>query len=163
MNKKNPETSLSVCKRSILTGFAGGIIWSFVATVLTYFHFIQFSPKTILVRTWLRVGWTEKWQGALLAILLAGILSMLTALIYFALFRKLTTMWIGAIYGVIIWAAVFFLILPLVRSVPSFSELTKETIITSICLYLLYGVFIGFSISYDYEDTLVNSKTSRTM
>ncbi|WLV23542.1 YqhR family membrane protein [Aciduricibacillus chroicocephali] len=163
MNSQNNETALSVCKRSILTGFIGGILWTMIGTVLAYFKFMQFAPRAILVNPWLKTGWASRWQGGLLAIFLAGILSIFVALVYFVLFRKLSSMWIGTIYGLLIWAVVFIIALPVIRSLPHFGALTKETLVTSACLYILFGVFVGFSISYDYEDTVTNSRTSRRM
>lgn len=161
MNNQKAETSLNVCKRSILTGFTAGVLWTAIGAALAYFDFMEFSPRAMLVRPWLKVGWADRWQGGLLSIFLAGLLAILVALIYFALFRKLASMWVGVTYGVLIWAIVFVIMLPVLRSLPSFGELTKETIVTSLCLYVLFGVFVGFSISYDYEDTVINSKTSR--
>jgi len=163
VNKQNQETSVQVLKRSLLTGFAGGIFWSLIGSVLAYFKFMEFTPKALLVRSWLRTSWSGKWPGDLLALILAGLLSILVAVIYFVLFRKLASMWIGAVYGIIIWGVVFFLVLPLIKHLPSIAQLNKQSIITTLCLYLLYGVFVGFSISYDYKDTIMNSKMKRKL
>ncbi|MYL61082.1 hypothetical protein GLW20_26610, partial [Virgibacillus halodenitrificans] len=31
--------------------------------------------------------------------------------------------------------------------------LTNHTIVSTICLFVIYGSFVGYSISYDYYDT----------
>jgi len=154
---------MQVFKRSILTGFVGGFFWCFIGTVLAYFKFTVFTPKALLVQTWLRTAWSAKWMGDLLALFIAGVLSILAAVLYFALLRKLANIWIGAAYGWIIWCLVFFLALPLAVRLPNVSQLNQETIVTTLCLYTLYGVFIGFSVAYDYQDTLRNSKVKRKM
>lgn len=68
-------------------------------------------------------------------------------------------MWMGIIYGGLLWLVTFFLIQPLFPYTKQIMELSLDTIISTICLFVLYGTFIGYSISYDYYDTYVHNKT----
>jgi len=155
------ETSMDVMKRSLFTGFVGGVLFSFLGLVLYYFNFLEISPKAILVRSWLRYAWAGKWPGDLLSLLIAGILSVAAAFIYFVLFRKIISLWIGVMYGFLLWILVFLLITPLLYNIPALRELSVDTIVTSICLYLLYGAFVGFSIAYDHYDTVMKAGSAR--
>ena len=46
----------------------------------------------------------------------------------------------------------FFVLNPLFPSLNPISELKRNTIISMVCLYLLFGVFVGYSISYEYNE-----------
>lgn len=54
-------------------------------------------------------------------------------------------------YGIVLFFIVFFILNPLFPGIKPFTELKRDTVITSICLYIVYGIFIGYSISYEYQ------------
>ncbi|WP_085991927.1 YqhR family membrane protein [Oceanobacillus senegalensis] len=150
-NKRNEE-QMSILARSLLTGFIGGIFWSTVGVFLYYFNFSELSPKAFLLRSWLRTDWTSGWLGDLVSIILVGLLSLATALIYYGTLRKVNSMWVGALYGIVLWGIIFYLFQPIFTNVPGVFDLKTDTIVTTLCIYILYGTFIGYSISYDYHD-----------
>lgn len=152
---KQKKNRVHVFLRSMFTGFVGGIIWTTFAAILYYFNFIQVSPGAILVRTWLTESWASGWQGEILAIFLAGIVSVFIAILYHFILRKRTSMWAGITYGIVLWSIVHFLLFPIFYHIPTIGEQSMDAIVTSICIYILYGLFVGFSISYDYRDTLI--------
>lgn len=141
-----------VLSKALLTGFIGGILWSSFGVVMYYFNFSEVEPKTFLLRSWVTAEWTNGWLGGVLSIVLAGIVSLLTALLYYAFFRKITTMWMGIFYGVILWGIIFYLLHPLFSHIPGILNLQSKTIVSTICLFILYGTFIGYSISFDYHN-----------
>ena len=61
-------------------------------------------------------------------------------------------MWGGILYGVVLWLIVFYGVNPLLPNLESVSHLERNTIITTLCLYILYGVFIGYSISFETQE-----------
>lgn len=144
-----------ILSKALLTGFIGGILWSSFGVVMYYFKFSEVEPKTFLLRSWVTAGWTNDWLGDVLSILMAGIVSLLTALLYYALFKKINTMWVGILYGVILWGIIFYILHPLFSHVPKIIDLQWETIVSTICLFILYGGFIGYSISFDYHNKKV--------
>ncbi|RKQ37767.1 YqhR family membrane protein [Oceanobacillus halophilus] len=153
-NKRN-EDSMSLLARSLLTGFIGGLFWSTIAVILFYFNFSKVSPKSFILRSWLKTDWTSSWLGDLVSIVLIGVLSMIIALIYYGTLKKVKSMWVGVLYGIILWAIIFYLLQPIFNNVPGLFDLDTNTIVTTLCLYILYGIFIGYSISYDYHETQV--------
>lgn len=145
----------SILPRSLFTGFIGGLIWSAFGIVLYYFHFSEVAPKTFELRSWLTAGWTDRWLGDVVSIIIAGVLSILVAFIYYGLFKKITSLWLAAGFGIVLWAIIFIVLHPIFANVPPVAEFNWNTIVSTLCLFILYGIFIGYSISYDYRDTVL--------
>jgi len=150
---KQRNNNMNVLYRSLLTGFIGGILASSFAVFMYYFNFAEVAPKTYVIRPFFKSNWTSNWIGDLLSILIVGILSVLVALLYFILFKKIYAMWLSGLYGLVLWLFIFIVLQPLFENVQKVYEMNSDTIISTICLFLLYGIFIGYSISYDYLDT----------
>ncbi|RDW21951.1 YqhR family membrane protein [Oceanobacillus chungangensis] len=150
--EKNQQKE-SLLPSTILTGFVGGLFWSLVGVIISYFNFTELSPRTFILRPWLRLEWTEGWLGNVLSIGIIGLLSIIVALIYFVLCKKIYSMWMGVIFGIILWGIVFYLLQPVFTNVPRLTELTPNTILSTISLFILYGTFIGYTISYNYHDS----------
>lgn len=144
-----------VASRAALTGFLGGIFWGLIGSALYYFNFSEVSAKSFLLSSWLKADWTDKWLGHLVAIMLTGIISLAAAFLYYLLFKKLYSMWAGVLYGVILWTLVFYIFNPIFPNIPPILELELNTIVSTLCLYILYGTFIGYSISYDYYEAKI--------
>lgn len=155
-NKKaeKNENKESLLPSTMLTGFVGGVFWSFVGLTLSYFNFAELSPTTFILRPWIQAEWTESWIGNIISIVIIGILSIIVALIYLVLFKKVYSMWMGVVFGGILWGIVFYLLQPMFFNVPRITELTLNTTLTTFCLFILYGTFIGFTISYNFHDSV---------
>ncbi|MBY7143394.1 hypothetical protein KFZ56_10105 [Virgibacillus sp. NKC19-3] len=147
------EDPQSILPRSLLTGFIGGLLWGVIGVIMYYFNFSEVSIKSYLLRSWTTATWTDTWLGDIVSILLVSVISILSAFIYYGLFKKINSMWFGIAYGIILWGIVFYVFQPIFPNVPPVTDLNANTIVSTICLYTLYGTFIGYSISYDYHDT----------
>lgn len=155
LDQNKQEEFHSLFARSLLTGFIGGIIWSILGLFMYYFNFTEVGPTSFMLRSWLDAKWTTEWLGDVISIVMIGVLSIVVALIYYGLLKKVSSMWAGAVFGIVLWGVVFFLLQPIFPNIPPLGDLSKYTIIASLCLFTLYGTFIGYSISYDYEDTVI--------
>ncbi|KGX88853.1 hypothetical protein N784_00435 [Pontibacillus litoralis JSM 072002] len=151
LEQNKTEKPMSALSKAIVTGFVGGVLWSFIGTVTYYFSFSTVSAASFVIRSWIQTEWASSWLGELLGILCVGVLSIVVAVLYFFLFRKMVGMMPAMIFGVALWFVFFYFMNPVFEAVPSFSELDSNTIVTTICIYLLYGTFIGYSISYEYQ------------
>ncbi|WP_067728084.1 YqhR family membrane protein [Oceanobacillus damuensis] len=151
-NAVRSEEQLSILSRSLLTGFIGGIFWSSIGSLMYYFNFSEVAPRSFILKSWLSAPWTDRWLGFVITILLAGLISIGAAFIYYGLFKKINSMWVGLFYGAALWGAIIILMQPMFPNIPAFNELSYNTIISTLCLFILYGTFIGYSISYDYHD-----------
>lgn len=142
-------------------GFAGGVFWSLIGYLGYVFHFSEISPNMIL-QPFMIGEWKKQWLGTMVSIVVIGFISIAGAFIYFVCLKRFKTMWPGMVYGVILWCVVFFLFNPIFEDVKSVTELKSDTIVTTLCLYILYGLFVGYSISFNYNE-LTSDKLARAL
>lgn len=89
-------------------------------------------------------------MGQILSILVISLLSIGIACLYYLLLKKYDGVMPGIIVGIIIWFILFWLMEPIFPNIPEFYRLDGNTIVTTICLFILYSVFISYSISFAY-------------
>ncbi|MFB7642305.1 YqhR family membrane protein [Peribacillus butanolivorans] len=145
------ENRIMLINNVFAIGFVGGLLASFAGIIAHYFNFMEFSSKFILT-SWSNMTWIDRWLGTVMTMLVFGILSMGIALIYYGLFRKMKSILSGVFFGAVCWALLIFVLKPMFSDLPSFSEMSSKSIITSICIFILYGLFVGYSISYDHQE-----------
>ncbi|MCA1030702.1 hypothetical protein LCL95_06540 [Bacillus timonensis] len=148
-NKK--EQPMSFLAKVIVTGLFGGIFWSLLAYFSYIFSFTEISPNLVL-QPWAVGDWKDGTLGQFIGISIIGLLSIGVALIYYAFLKKFQSIWAGIFFGVALWAIVFYVLNPIFPDLKSVAELERNTIITTICFYVLYGVFIGYSISFEASE-----------
>ncbi|WP_082233865.1 YqhR family membrane protein [Halobacillus massiliensis] len=146
------EPPQSILAKSLTVGFVAGLIWSTFGSIFYYFHFTQVSAATFIFRSFWQTDWTGSLLAEILSILVVGLLSIFVALLYFLILKKKKGIWPGVIYGVLLFVVVFIALNPVFSAVPSWSEMTSDSYVTNICLFILYGVFTGYSISYEYRE-----------
>lgn len=156
IEQNNREEPLSVLTRSLTTGFIGGIVWGTLGIIMYFFNFSEVVPRSYLLRSWTTAEWTSGWLGHVTSVLMMGVISLLVAFIYHGLFKKVNSLWMGAVYGILLWFIVFYILQPVFPNVPNLVDLNSYTIVSTLCLFLLYGTFIGYSISFDYNDKTRN-------
>ncbi|MDE3839553.1 hypothetical protein C0966_09310 [Bacillus methanolicus] len=145
------EKPMSFIAMVVWTGLIGGILMSSIAYLAYVFNFTEIHPNVIL-EPWVNGNWKEEWLGTVISIILIGIVSIGAALIYYAALRKFKSIWIGAAYGIILFLLVFFVLNPIFPGISPFGDLKRDTVITSVCFYILFGVFVGYSISYEENE-----------
>ncbi len=139
------------------TGLFGGVFWGTIGFIAYYLSFTEIRPNVILI-PWALGNWKYGWIGTIISILLLGIISIGVAFVYSALLKRFNGIWAGLGYGIVLFLVVFFILNPLFPDIKPFFDLNRDTIITSICLYSVYGIFIGYSISYEYQLKKVQEK-----
>ncbi|MFF2448625.1 YqhR family membrane protein [Neobacillus sp. NPDC058068] len=143
------------------TGLFGGVFWGTVGFFAYYFNFTEIRPNVIL-EPWALGDWKIGWLGTVISIIFLGVFSVVAAFIYYACLKKFKGYWFGIGYGIVLFLLVFFILNPLFPGIKPFNDLNIDTIITSICLYILYGIFIGYSINYEYQINNVQEKEAST-
>ncbi|ADI26119.1 YqhR family membrane protein [Geobacillus sp. C56-T3] len=151
LEQEKTERPMTLIQKTIIIGFVGGVFWSLIGYLAYFFHFSEISPNMILI-PWVAGDWKYGKAGNYAAIVLIGIISIAAALLYYAFLRKIAGMWAGMVYGVVLWMMVFYLFNPLFPNVQPVADLEANTIITTLCLYILYGVFVGYSISFEAQE-----------
>lgn len=142
---------------ALIIGLFGGIIWGVIAQIASYFHFMSIDINAVVKY----VNVTKIHSGfpkVLAGLIFHTAVSVVLAMIYYFLLKKSKTIWGGILFGAAIWIFLFVIIHPLLASIPSWRALNSDTLSTTLCLLLLYGLFIGYSISYGYEQHLLKEK-----
>lgn len=145
---KKPTGFLSMV---IMTGFFGGIFWGFIGYLAYIFNFTEIHPNVVL-DPWAIGNWKKTWLGTVISILFIGGVSIMAALVYYAVLRKFRGSWPGTIYGALLFLLVFLVLHPIFPGIKPLWELDKNTLITTLCIYLLFGTFVGYTISYEQEE-----------
>ncbi|MEH7386882.1 YqhR family membrane protein [Bacillus sp. JJ1521] len=156
--KKNPELEqnkndgeMSLIGKVVVIGLFGGIFWSMLSYFTYVFHFTELSPNLIL-KPWILGDWKNRVLGQFIGIFVIGILSIGVAFLYYAFLKKFQSIWVGAGFGIVLWLIVFYVFNPIFPDIKTVAELKRNTVITTICFYILYGVFIGYSISFEQNE-----------
>ncbi|WEG14304.1 YqhR family membrane protein [Pullulanibacillus sp. KACC 23026] len=147
-NEQQSEITSPV--RTFAIGFWGGLIWGFLGFISYYLNFAKYGPGLILA-PWALGKWKVGLKGQILGIIAITILSIVIAFIYRAVLGKVKNIWISVGFGMVLWVIVFYIIQPWIPGLKPVLKLGLNTISTSLCLYVLYGLFIGYSISFDLQ------------
>ncbi|WP_066193016.1 MULTISPECIES: YqhR family membrane protein [Gracilibacillus] len=150
-HKEQQNQKTNMITKTISAGFFGAIIWGTLASLAGFFNFTAISPKSLMLRSWLQQAWADRWLGDIVSVLLLSVPSILVAFVYYALLKKYNGMLPGFIMGFVLWFLVFWLMNPLFSNIKPFYQLDSNTILTTMCLFVLYSVFIGYSISFAYH------------
>jgi uncharacterized membrane protein YagU involved in acid resistance len=81
-----------------------------------------------------------------------ALFSVLASFLYAALFRKAKGPWPGIAYGIAWWAIWFVLIGPAIDAVKPITALDRNSFFTELCLFLLWGLFIGYTINFEFTE-----------
>lgn len=148
LEQNKHEKPMSFITMVVLTGLIGGILWSSIGLLAYVFNFTDVRPNLIL-EPWALGSWKKGWIGTVFSIVIIGVLSIGASLIYYALLRRFNNLWVGMAYGIGLFLLVFYILNPIFPGMESFWKLSRNTLITTGCIYILYGVFIGYSISFE--------------
>ena len=152
---------MSMTMKVAITGFFGGVFWSFIGWAGYVFHFTEIRPNTVL-EPWAVGEWKTMWIGTVISLFLIGLFGILAAFVYYFLLKNYQNIWIGLVYGMLLFLLVFFVFNPLFPGLNHITELKRDTMITTICLYLLFGMFVGYTISYEYNEKIQHHKPEKT-
>ncbi|WP_353855268.1 YqhR family membrane protein [Bacillus sp. Bos-x628] len=159
--KNQPTQTTFMLGRVAATGVFGGVFWGFIGFLTHMFHFSEVSPN-MLLQPFVLGEWKKGGLGTFISLMILGILSIGAAFIYYALLKRIKGFWMGLIYGAILWVLVFYVFNPIFPDVKHVQDLKQSTIVTTFCLYILYGMFVGYSISFEYNE-LTSDKLARAL
>ncbi|WP_186438187.1 YqhR family membrane protein [Cohnella terricola] len=138
-------------KFSIKIGFYAGLIWGLVRWLATGLNFTKvtqaflidpFVPRKLLGSVyWQFAGWAA-----------FIVMSMLAALVYAAVLGRLRGPWPGLLFGAVWWGLFYAWLGPIIGALPPLYNIGWSSIATDFCLFLVWGLFIGFSIAFEFHD-----------
>jgi hypothetical protein len=132
-------------------GFFAGLIWGIVRWMFYEMKFTSvlpgFAADPFFKAAFLKTGW-----GEVLGIGFFVIFSIIAALLYKVILGRLRGPWPGVVYGLIWWAILFVAVGPLMGLMQPVTKAGWNTLFTELCVFLLWGVFIGYSIAFEFTD-----------
>lgn len=138
---------------AVITGFFGGMLIAILHVIFHYFNINRVSPVKIMNFFYIEGNWLYKWYGTIFFILFISMLSIVIGIIYYLLLKKVRGWFMGFIFGIVLWG-IYGVCIPLIYSEITLKQLfLSNSSIATASLFIVYGLFIGYSISYDYETT----------
>lgn len=149
-SQKKKQTGKSF-GRAAVVGLFGGAFWGSIGLICKLLNFSIVGPE-LLFAPFPLPAWKNKIGGEFLAIAGLVVLSLILALCYQFILSRFKSFWIGICFGLLLWGIVFFALRPFLPGLPFLTHLGWNTLSTTTCLFLLYGLFIGYSISFEVEE-----------
>ncbi|MGG1573676.1 YqhR family membrane protein [Fictibacillus sp. NRS-1165] len=150
-DKNKRDEAMSFMARVVSVGFFGGLFWGIVGYFAYYLNLSKIGPALILA-PWALGKWKSQWLGQLIGVIAISLISILVAICYRYLLSRVKSMVGGLTFGILLWVIVFYLLHPIFPGLEPISQLGRNTIATTLCLYILYGVFVGYSISFEFQE-----------
>lgn len=136
---------------SLKIGFFAGLIWGIVRWMFYEMKFTKvlpgFAADPFFQSSFLKTGW-----GEVVGIGFFVLFSMGAALLYTLALGRLHGPWPGVLYGAAWWVVLFVAVGPMLGIMESVRAAGWNTLYTEICVFLLWGVFIGYSITFEFTD-----------
>lgn len=126
-------------KESLSIGIWGALIWSFIGYFSYWLNLSDYSPSHF-GKPFLNPDYLFRWQGILLSISIVIIMSIILSFIYSLFFSHILTPWIGAALGAVLW---YILV--------GWRDVSFTTLLSTFSLFVLYGIFIGYSLSMEFS------------
>ncbi len=133
------------------TGFYAGVIWGLLKLFLFILKFTK-VPPAFLVEPFMDHAAVVTWSGHLIGWASFILFSIVAAFLYMILLGKARGPWPGIYYGAAWWAMLYLLIGPLTGMMkpPGLSD--GNSLISDGSLFLMWGVFIGYTIANEFTD-----------
>ncbi|MEC0108109.1 YqhR family membrane protein [Paenibacillus taichungensis] len=132
-------------------GFFAGFIWGGLHWLFYLLHFTT-VPLGFLAEPFFKHNFIYTAAGHLTGWLFFIVFSVLTSLIYTFTLKKWKGPLPGMGYGIFWWLIIFVLVGPKLDMVKPLNRLTWDSIITEFCFFLLWGLFIGYTVAMEFTD-----------
>lgn len=149
---KNNKEKLNLLLRVIFTGLvAAGLFYVFFF-LASYFSFIHKNILGLIPGFNKLDQVSNLYLKAFLNLSLIATISILTSLIYYTFLRPFANIWVGVAFGFLLFLF-FLMVLIFVDKDRVFSSDYLSSFVTIGGIFVLYGSFTGYSISFDYVET----------
>ncbi|MFB5268387.1 YqhR family membrane protein [Paenibacillus enshidis] len=136
---------------SLQLGFFAGLIWGLVRWLFYILHFTVVLPG-FLAEPFFKHSFMKSTAGHLTGLLFFIVFSMIATFLYTALLRKLKGPYPGLIFGAVWWTVLFVWAGPRLGMFPPVTRLTWDTLVSEFCVFLLWGLFIGYTVAFEFTD-----------
>jgi len=146
-----PYRSMHPAAYSLWIGLFAGIIWGLVRWFAVGLKFTD-VPQAFLADPWIRRAELGSGFWHFIGLLLFILMSVAAGFVYWALLGKLKGPLPGLFFGAAWWALIFLVVGPPSGAVLPAWSIGWKSLITELCLYVMWGLFIGYSIAFEYHD-----------
>lgn len=132
-------------------GFFAGLIWGGARGLLYFFRLTDIVPG-YLAEPFFKTPFLKTQAGYYVGWLFFILFSIVAAMLYTIFLRRLKGPYPGIIYGIVWWLVIFLVLGPMFGMTKKVTALPVDTLISEFCLYLLWGLFIGYTTAMEYTD-----------
>ena len=132
-------------------GFFAGLIWGLLRWILYLIHFTKVIPGFLadpfFQQSFLKAGWGLMVGGSFYIVF-----SILATFLYKLVLGWIPGPWPGLCYGLFWWVVLFVFVGPAIGLFKPIYAIGYDTIFTECALYIVWGLFIGYTIAFEYTD-----------
>ncbi|MBM7564356.1 Ni/Fe-hydrogenase subunit HybB-like protein [Paenibacillus sacheonensis] len=132
-------------------GFFAGLIWGVMRWLLYLIHFTKVLPG-FMADPFFRQSFLKTAWGHLLGLAFFIVFSIIAALLYKAVLGRFRGPWAGLFYGLFWWIILFVMAGPAMGLFEPVTKIGYDTNFTECALFLVWGLFIGYTIAFEYTD-----------
>lgn len=132
-------------------GYYAGLIWGAVRWLFYWLKFTKVLPG-FLLEPFFKHDFLVTAAGQIAGWLSFIVFSVIASLLYVIVLRKLKGPWPGIAYGIVWWVVLFIMLNPWLRLTEPVKKLPWDTNISEFCVFLLWGLFIGYTAAQEFTD-----------
>lgn len=132
-------------------GLFAGLIWGCVRWMFYNMKFTIELPS-FLMEPFFKHDFLVTYWGVLIGLAGFILFSVIASMLYMVMLGKLRGPWPGIFYGIVWWALMFLAVGPLLGMTGKVNAVGWNTIFSELCIFTLWGVFIGYSIAFEFTD-----------
>ncbi|WP_246067181.1 YqhR family membrane protein [Paenibacillus koleovorans] len=148
---KHEKSKTKPALYALQIGFFAGLIWGGLRIVEYYFRFTKVHP-TFLIKPWSTPDFNRTAWGYMTGWAAFIVFSIVAAVLYSLFLRKIKGPWMGMLYGLIWFVLLHLVIGPPLGMMKPLGTIDWNSLIADGCLYLLWGLFIGYTIEFTFND-----------
>ncbi|MBD8497750.1 YqhR family membrane protein [Paenibacillus arenosi] len=150
-NQQNDQPKTNPWWFALQLGFYAGLIWGGMRILSYELHFTVNVPG-FLLEPFLLNSFLQSQQGRFAGWGAFILFSILCSLLYTFTMRKRTGPWPGILYGILWWVLLFVAVGPALGLVLPVTQTSYNSITTELCIFLLWGLFIGYTAATEFND-----------
>ncbi|RXT13766.1 YqhR family membrane protein [Ammoniphilus sp. CFH 90114] len=144
------DVKMRKIKAAMIIGGIGGAFWTMLGYVAYFMNFTKVGPS-LFVTPFFQPELVDRPLAQFTGVGFATVLSILVALAYVFTLARFYSPWIGIGLGVGGFGFFYYVLNPLIGFTNKpIHVLGMNTFTTELCLFILWGLFVGFSLSTEF-------------
>lgn len=132
-------------------GLFAGLIWGSLRWLSVALNLTK-VPQAFLADPFIKRTHLDTIAWHCFGLALFVLMSIVAAYLYWFILGKLRGPWPGLFFGAAWWVLLFFWIGPATGAIPAFKEIGLGSLFTECAVYVLWGLFIGYSFAFEFHN-----------